>query len=217
MWGVGHSSQDCKCIHFPGAHLFTCFSGSGSQNVAGWTAEVAWETAVCSTCSSGWQNWAPHLSKQPATASLPWEPTHTSHRAGELVRDKYQGLVSCQSHRENTAGSTSLVAELVVYRLVPAPSLCVYLHVYICLCAGAWASLDTYRGEHLALNVLQKMLSWTLVGCWHLVNLQTLDQEALLEIQLLLLSTFKYKYHNLFCVWAWSFCLCCLYAVQVMP
>lgn len=66
----------------------------------------------------------------------------------------------------------------------------------------------------MALNVSQKMYHRLLVD---LVNLQTLDQEALLVTQLLLLSTFKYKYHNLFCVWACSFCLCCLYAVQVRP
>lgn len=67
--------------------------------------------------------------------SPPTPPT----AAGELVRDKHQGLVGCQSHRENTAGSTSFVAELVVYRLFPASNLGVYLHVYTCLCAGAWA------------------------------------------------------------------------------
>ena len=137
--GVGHSSQDSKYIYFPGAHLFTCSSGSGRQSVAGWTAKVAWEAVVCSTCS---QDDTTGLLASVSSPSLPHclgSPPTPPTAAGELVRDKYQGLVGCQSHRENTAGSTSFVAELVVYRLFPASNLGVYPHVYTCFCAGAWA------------------------------------------------------------------------------
>lgn len=41
-----------------------------------------------------------------------------------------------------------------------------------------------------------------------LTSLQTLDWRALLIAQLLLLSTFAYKSHNLFCVWVCSVFLC---------
>ena len=61
--------------------------------------------------------------------------------AGELVKDKCQDLICCQSHTENTAGSTSLVAELVVvYRLFPAPTC-------VCICVCTYARVQEF-GPH---------------------------------------------------------------------
>lgn len=49
------------------------------------------------------------------------------------------------------------------------------------------------------------------------VSLQTLDQEALQATQLLLLSTFKYKYHNSILRVGLKFLLVLFVVVQVMP
>lgn len=97
------------------------------------------------------------------TASGPLTPPTA---AGELVKDKCQDLICCQSHTENTAGSTSLVAELVVvYRLFPARSLVrasVCVHMLVCRSLGLIRYV--WRGAH-GFKCLTEDVSQTLGGC----------------------------------------------------